>query len=179
MGCGGFTTDRYLADPALYNGGGSEVGDSFVWLWAVHPDVTAVRITAEGSSEDLPVYAVDGAGYALYEIPSDITTYTAELLIGDDVCPARPRYSASPSPDHAGSAAPRVGSPGGSHRVGSRGLPELDRVAFRVHQFGEHAVGVVLRMNVHGDTGREQLRDHRVQVANPEIHRPASVAEVS
>jgi hypothetical protein len=80
-------TSRYLANPALYNDGGTAVGDSFVWLWAVHPDVTAVRITTEDSSEDLPVYAVDGAGYALYEIPSDVRHYTAELLIGDRVVP--------------------------------------------------------------------------------------------
>lgn len=80
-------TSRYLANPALYNDGGTTVGESFVWLWAVHPDVTAVRITADGSSKDLPVYAVDGAGYALYEVPKGVTTYTAELLIGDDVVP--------------------------------------------------------------------------------------------
>lgn len=80
-------TSRYLANPALYNDGGTTVGNSFVWLWAVHPDVTAVRITAGGSSKDLPIYAIDGAGYALYEVPDGLTTYTAELLIGDDVVP--------------------------------------------------------------------------------------------
>jgi hypothetical protein len=80
-------TSRYLANPALYNDGGTTVGNSFVWLWAVHPDITAVRITSDGSSEDLPIYAVDGAGYALYEVPEGLTTYTAELLIGDDVVP--------------------------------------------------------------------------------------------
>jgi hypothetical protein len=80
-----FSTDRLLADPALYDDGGTTVGDSFVWLWAVHPDITAVRITAEGETEDLEVYPVDGAGYALYEVPKGLETYTAELVIGDHV----------------------------------------------------------------------------------------------
>lgn len=83
----GFSTDRFLANPALYDDGGTTVGDSFVWLWAVHPDVTAVRITADGETEDLDVYPVDGAGYALYEVPKDLETYTAELVIGDEVVP--------------------------------------------------------------------------------------------
>jgi hypothetical protein len=85
-GCG-MTTERWLANPALYDDGGASVGDSFVWLWAVHPDVTAVRITADGETEDLRVYPVDGAGYALYEVPEGLETYTAELVIGDEVVP--------------------------------------------------------------------------------------------
>ena len=80
-------TREYLANPALFNDGGTTVGDSFVWMWAVHPDVTAVRITTDDGSEDLPIYTVDGAGYALYEVPSDVDEYTAELLIGDQVVP--------------------------------------------------------------------------------------------
>ncbi len=80
-------TSRYLANPALFNDGGTRVGDSMVWLWAVHPDVTAVRVTTGGSSEDLRIYSVDGAGYALYEIPDDVTSFTAELMIGDEVVP--------------------------------------------------------------------------------------------
>lgn len=80
-------TATYLADPALYNDGGTVVGDSYVWLWAVHPDVTAVRITLpDGSVEDLAVHRVDGAGYALYEVPH-VASYTAELVIGDQVVP--------------------------------------------------------------------------------------------
>ena len=94
----GADTRRYLADPALYNDSGTRVGDSFVWLWAVHPDVTAVRITTGGSSEDLPVHAVDGAGYALYEVPHGITTYTAELLIGDQVVPGSTEVHQVPVP---------------------------------------------------------------------------------
>lgn len=85
-GCAPRTT-RYLADPALHNDGGTQVGDSFVWLWAVHPDVTAVRVTLpDGSAEDLRVHRVDGAGYALYEVP-EVGSWTAELVIGDEVVP--------------------------------------------------------------------------------------------
>lgn len=81
-------TERYLANPALFNDSGTAVGDSLVWLWAVHPDVTAVRITTSAGIEDLPVYKVDGAGYAMFEVPKDVETFTAELLINDEVVPS-------------------------------------------------------------------------------------------
>jgi len=85
-GCAADPT-RYLRNPALYNDGGTVVGDSFVWLWAVRPDVTAVRVTLpDGTIADLPVLPVDGAGYALYEVPH-VESYTAELVIGDEVVP--------------------------------------------------------------------------------------------
>ncbi len=80
-------TKRYLANPALVNDGGTEVGDSMVWIWAVHPDVTGVRITTSADVEDLPVHTVDGAGYALFEVPKDVEMYTAELLINGEVVP--------------------------------------------------------------------------------------------
>lgn len=82
-----FSTERFLANPALYDDSGTTVGDSFVWLWAVHPDVTAVRITADGVTEDLEVHPVDGAGYALYEVPKGLDTYTAELVVDGQVVP--------------------------------------------------------------------------------------------
>lgn len=78
-------TKRYLANPALFNDGGTEVGDSLVWIWAVHPDVTGVRITTSADVEDLPVHTVDGAGYALFEVPNNVEMYTAELLINGEV----------------------------------------------------------------------------------------------
>ena len=80
-------TTRYLKNPALFNDSGSEVGDSFVWVYAVHPDVTAVRITSGNYTKDLRVYEVDGAGYAPFEIPNDMTEYTSELLIDGPVVP--------------------------------------------------------------------------------------------
>lgn len=78
-------TKRYLANPALFNDGGTEVGDSMVWIWAVHPDVTGVRITTSAGVAVLRVHTVDGAGYALFEVPKDVERYTAELLINGDV----------------------------------------------------------------------------------------------
>jgi hypothetical protein len=78
---------RYLKNPALFDSSGSEVGDSFVWVFAVHPDVTTVRITSGDYTKDLVVYEVDGAGYAPFEIPKDMDEYTSELLIGGQVVP--------------------------------------------------------------------------------------------
>lgn len=72
---------RYLEDPALFNDSGVEVGDSFVWVYAVHPDVDTVRITAGDDTTDLRVYEVDGAGFAPFEIPADLEEYTSELLV--------------------------------------------------------------------------------------------------
>jgi hypothetical protein len=80
-------TSRYLRDPALFNASGAEVGDSFVWVYAVHPDVDTVRITSDDGTEDLKVYEVDGAGYAPFEIPTDITEYTSALIIDGEVVP--------------------------------------------------------------------------------------------
>lgn len=80
-------SSRYLENPALFNDSGVEVGDSIVWVYAVHPDVDTVRITSGDYSENLTVYEVDGAGYALFEIPKDISRYTSALLIGGQVVP--------------------------------------------------------------------------------------------
>lgn len=80
-------TSRYLKNPALFNASGAEVGDSFVWVYAVHPDVDAVRITTPEASIDLPVYTVDGAGYAPFEIPHGLPEYTSELIIDGQVVP--------------------------------------------------------------------------------------------
>lgn len=80
-------TSRYLKNPALFNASGAEVGDSFVWVYAVHPDVTAVRITSGDYTKDLKIYEIDGAGYAPFEIPKDMNQYTSELLINGQVVP--------------------------------------------------------------------------------------------
>ncbi len=98
-GCGvPVPTERWLADPSRYDDGGTRVGDSFVWLWAVHPDVTAVRITAGEYVEELEVYAVDGAGYALFEVPRRLEEYTAELLIDGEVVPGTTEQHTVPEP---------------------------------------------------------------------------------
>lgn len=80
-------TSRYLKNPALFNDSGAEVGDSFVWVYAVHPDVTSVRITSAGYTKDLDVYEVDGAGYAAFEVPHDMDEYVSELTIDGLIVP--------------------------------------------------------------------------------------------
>ena len=83
-------TARYLADPSLHNDGGARVGDTMIWTWAVHPSVTAVRITTDDYAKELPVHRVDGAGYALFEVPKGLRSYTAELLVDGTVVPGSP-----------------------------------------------------------------------------------------
>lgn len=85
--CDYIDTSRYLKNPAIFNASGSMVGDSFVWVYSVHPDVDAVRITSDDYTQDLKVYEVDGAGYAPFEIPKDMNEYTSELLIDGHVVP--------------------------------------------------------------------------------------------
>ena len=78
---------RYLKNPALFNDSGAMVGDSFLWVYSVHPDVDAVRITSGDYAEDLTIYAVDGAGYAPFEVPKDVAEYTSELIVDGRVVP--------------------------------------------------------------------------------------------
>jgi hypothetical protein len=81
-------TSRFLTNPALFNDSGGRIGDSFVWVYAVHPDVTSVHITAaDGYSKDLDVYEVDGAGYAPFEVPGGLEEFSSELLIGGQLVP--------------------------------------------------------------------------------------------
>ena len=85
-GCG-YDATAALADPARSFSGGTFVGDAFVAVYAVHPDVDAVRLTVGGSGRDIAVHRVDGAGYALLELPPGTTDYTVSLLDGDSVVP--------------------------------------------------------------------------------------------
>lgn len=87
--CDAETSDesQYLQNPALFNASGAQVGDSFVWVYAVHPDVDTVRITSGAYTEDLVVHEVGGAGYATFEIPKAIDKYTSELLIDGRAVP--------------------------------------------------------------------------------------------
>jgi len=89
--CSSIDTSRYLRNPALFNASGARVGDSFVWVYAVHPEVDTVRITSGDYTKDLKVYEVDGAGYAPFEIPKDMDQYTSELVIDGHVVPGSKR----------------------------------------------------------------------------------------
>lgn len=77
-------------DPARYSDGGLEVGDSFVWHWAVHPDVARVRLSVDGEVVDeVRPLAVDGAGFAFWEVPDGVAlhAWTTELVIDGQVVP--------------------------------------------------------------------------------------------
>jgi hypothetical protein len=90
-------TARYLDDPALFDDSGAEVGDSFVWIFEVHPEVDSVRITSGDYTAELPVYEVDGAGYAPFEIPEDMTAYTSVLLVDGEVVPGSEKVRQVPT----------------------------------------------------------------------------------
>ncbi|MEU0315413.1 hypothetical protein [Nocardioides sp. NPDC006273] len=91
-------TSRYLKNPALFNASGAEIGDSFVWVYAVHPEVNSVRITSAGYTKDLDVYEVDGAGYAVFEVPQDMDEYTSELTIDGQIVPGSQKEQKVPRP---------------------------------------------------------------------------------
>lgn len=91
-------TSRYLKNPALFNASGAEVGHSFVWVYAVHPDVTAVRITSGSYTKDLDVYEVDGAGYAAFEVPQNMDEYTSELAVDGHIVPGSRAEQKVPRP---------------------------------------------------------------------------------
>ena len=89
---------RYLNNPALFDQSGAQVGDSFVWVYSVHPDVEAVRVTAGDYSTDLKVYPVDGAGYAPWEMPTDLERFTSELIIDGRPVPGSRLERRAPQP---------------------------------------------------------------------------------
>ncbi|HZA30123.1 MAG TPA: hypothetical protein VE462_01210 [Propionibacteriaceae bacterium] len=83
----GYDTTQALADPAVSFSSGAQVGDAMIWIYAVHPDVTALRVTIDGAAQAVPVHPVDAAGYALIELPESTKSYIVDLLINDDVVP--------------------------------------------------------------------------------------------
>src|ERR1700753_3894708 len=56
--------------------------------------------------------------------------------------------------------------------IDSRGLPQLDRISFRVMQASETAVGGRLRVHLDSDTRGLQLCAHPVKIADSKIHHP-------
>jgi|tagenome__1003787_1003787.scaffolds.fasta_scaffold20985819_2 hypothetical protein len=56
-------------------------------------------------------------------------------------------------------------------------FPQLHRVALRVDEAGEPAVGVRLVVHLDRDAHVAQLRHHRVEVVDPEVHAPGVGAE--
>jgi len=74
------------------------VGDTFLLLYAVHPDVTAVRVTTDSATQEVEVHRLNGAGYAVFEVPPETTQYNVELLIDGDVVPGSTQTRAVPEP---------------------------------------------------------------------------------
>lgn len=99
--CGNDVSEA-LADPALSYSSGTFVGDAFVRVFAVHPDITAVRLTIDGATQDVGVHRVDGAGYSVVEVPPDSTQFTVELLIDGEVVPDSEETRAMPDPSPGG-----------------------------------------------------------------------------
>lgn len=83
----GYDVSDALANPAVSYASGVFVGDAFLWSGAVHPDITAVRVTIDGSTHDVEVHPRNGAGYYVVEVPEDTDEYAVELLIDGDVVP--------------------------------------------------------------------------------------------
>lgn len=92
----GYDDTAALRDPSLSYASGAFVGDTVVWVMAVHPDVTGVRVETGDRTERLEVYTVDGAGYTLTELAPG-TRFRTELLIGDEVVPGSEQVRTAPS----------------------------------------------------------------------------------
>ncbi len=98
MGWCGYDVSDALADPARSDSGGSFVDDTFLLRYAVHPAVTALRVTIDGSTQRIEVHSLNGAGYAIFEVPADSAQYTVELLIDGEVVPGSRETRAVPEP---------------------------------------------------------------------------------
>ncbi len=97
QGCS-YDNSDWLADPSRWDISGTFLDESFVRMIAVHPLITAVRVTIDGSPQSVAVHRVDGAGYGIFEVPPDSTKYTVELLIDGEVVPGSRSTRAVPEP---------------------------------------------------------------------------------
>lgn len=96
-GCG-FDVAQALTDPALTYSAATFVGDAFIRAVAVHPDVTAVQLTFDGTTKTIRVHPVDGAGYALLELPPGTSHYSFELVAQGHVVPDSEHNETVPQP---------------------------------------------------------------------------------
>jgi len=92
----GYDVSGALADPALSYSSGVLVGDALLWSGAVHPDITAVRATIDGSTQEVGVHPRNGAGYYVIEVPEGSESFTVELLVDGDVVPGSEETRAFP-----------------------------------------------------------------------------------
>lgn len=96
-GCG-YDVAGSLSDPSLSYSDGSFVDQTYLEVYAVHPDVTAVRVTVNGSTQVVDVHPVSGAGYGAFEVPPGSTEYTVSLLINGDVVSGSTQIRTVPVP---------------------------------------------------------------------------------
>lgn len=77
------------ADPARIRGAdsGSVIEDSWFVETGVHPDVTALRVTADGDRTTVPVHRLNGAGYTAFAVPIEAGRYTVAAEIDGHVVP--------------------------------------------------------------------------------------------
>lgn len=76
---------------------GTFLHGTFLRMYAVHPDVTALRLTIDGSAQIIDVHPVDGAGYAVFEVPPGNAQYTVDLLDDGQVVPGSTETRAVPA----------------------------------------------------------------------------------
>lgn len=87
-----------LGNPARWRPSGTFVGDRFVAVAPVHPDVTELVLTIDWTEQRVTVHQVDGVGYAVFEVPQTVTAYSGELLIGAGVVPGSTQQVETPEP---------------------------------------------------------------------------------
>src|SRR5881628_3411015 len=64
------------------------------------------------------------------------------------------------------------GALGGTRAIASIRLPQLNRVAFRIVEASETTIRVGLRVDRDLDSGGTEVRNHRIEVTDPEVHHP-------
>lgn len=87
----GYDTSAWLADPARWESSGLLVHGTSLVMVAAHPDVTDVHLELGDRVETVSTHRHGGAGYAVFEVPPGVATYTVSLLEGDRIVPGSTR----------------------------------------------------------------------------------------
>ena len=83
-GCNPTRSDTPPED-TYYFDGGIMVGDSMLWMGALHPDVDEVRVDLGHGPEDVDTFEHEGGTYYLLEVPPGTTTFTIDYLVDGQV----------------------------------------------------------------------------------------------
>jgi hypothetical protein len=89
-------TSAWLPHPDRWAAGGQLVAGTMVVTVSAHPDVTGVRLVLDGETHDYRTHLVDGARYAVFELPPGAASYTVSMLEGDRVVPCSTRSEGFP-----------------------------------------------------------------------------------